>query len=182
MELKDPKTVLTTRPFTVEQFHLKLDEHVIAQPYYRLVCPDWVNVLPVTSKGQAILIRQPRAGAAKVILETPGGVIDAHEKDPTMAAMRELEEETGFTTQRILPLGSPYANPAIQTNRVHLFVALGCYVNPERQHFPDPDERIEVVAVDVAELDTLVRTGQVDHAYSALCIMLAGKYLTKKPG
>ncbi len=181
MDLVGKKTVLKTHPFCVEEISLSRDGQPFAHPYYRLTCADWVNVLPITSDNKAVLIRQARAGSMKRVLETPGGMIDAGEKDSTMAAVRELEEETGYTTQRILPLGALNPNPAIMTNRCHYFLALNCHVNPNRQHFPDAEERIEVELYDVAELDHLVRSGQVDHSLSALCIMLAAKYLKVPP-
>ena len=177
MRLVNKKIALTTPPFTVEEVDFEIAGKAAPHPYFRLACPDWVNVLPITADGRAILIKQPRAGSAKYVLETPGGVIDPGERDPTMAALRELEEETGFTSQRILPLASINPNPAVQTNRCHLFLALNCHLNPTRRHFPDPDESIEVHVVDVNALDGMVRTGEIDHALAALCIMLAQKYL-----
>lgn len=177
MELVGKKIILKTHPFSVEELALSRDGQPFSHPYYRLDCPDWVNVLPITSDLKAVLIRQARPGSMKRVLETPGGVMDAHERDSTMAAVRELEEETGYTTQRVLPLAVLNPNPAIMTNRCHYFLALNCHLNPTRQHFPDAEERIEVELYDVTELDQLVRSGMVDHSLSALCIMLAGKYL-----
>lgn len=179
MRLFDKKTVFSARPFQVEELRLGTETKEFEHPYYRLACPDWSTILPITIDGKAVLIRQMRAGTMKLSLEVPAGVIEAHEvRDPMMAAVRELEEETGYTSQRILPLAALNPNPAIMTNRMHFFLALGCTLNTSRQHFPDPDESIENVFVPVSELDHMVRTGQVDHALSALCIQLALKYLT----
>lgn len=177
MELVSKKIVLKTHPFSVEELELTRDGSPMGHPYYRLDCADWVNVLPVTTDRKAILIRQARSGSMKRVLETPGGMIDRHEKDPTMAALRELEEETGFTSQRILPLAVMNPNPAIMTNRCHYFLALNCHLNPNRTHFPDAEERIDVEVHEFAALDQMVRAGEIDHSLSALCIMLAAKYL-----
>ena len=183
MRLLEKKTVFSSRPFDVEEMVVANDDAPIDHPYYRIVCADWANVLPITFDGKAVLIRQVRAGSMKATLEVPGGVIDESERrDPMMAAARELEEETGFTSQRILPLGALNPNPAIMTNRVHFFLALSCEFSQNRKHFPDAEERIETVLVPVAELDQMVRTGQIDHALSALCITLAMKYLNKFTG
>ncbi len=183
MRLIDKKIVFSSRPFQVEELRVAQGEKELENPYYRLACPDWANILPVTHDGRAVLIRQVRAGSMKATLECPGGVIDEKEmRDPMMAAVRELEEETGFTSQRILPLAALNPNPAIMTNRVHLFLAMACAPNGSRQHFPDPEEQIETVLVPVGELDQMVRTGQIDHALSALCIQLGLKYLTKFTG
>lgn len=177
MELLAKRQILKTRPFNVEELDLRIGGRDLAHPYYRLDCPDWVNVLAVTTSNQAVLIRQARPGPMKLVLETPGGVANPGEKDLMMAALRELEEETGYTSSRVLPLASLNPNPAIQNNTCHFFVALACHVNPARRHFPDIDEVIETELVDVGGLDGLVRTGRIDHALSALCILLAGKYI-----
>lgn len=177
INLLKKRTLVETVPFRVEEIEIETDSGVARHPYYRLDCSDWVNVLPVTMDNHAILIRQARAGNLTTVLEVPGGMMDPGERDPTMAALRELEEETGFTSQRILPLGSLNPNPAIMTNKCHFFVALGCFQNPERKHFPDAEESIKVVPIPAIELESLVRTGAIDHSLSALCIMLAGKYV-----
>jgi 8-oxo-dGTP pyrophosphatase MutT (NUDIX family) len=161
----------------VEEISFETEGLTPAHSYFRLAAPDWINVLPVTAQGQVLLIRQPRVGSMSYVLETPGGVMDPGERDPTMTAARELEEETGFVSQRILPLGSMNPNPAIMTNRCHFFIALGCLPADNRRHFPDADERITLEFIAPSELDTLVRTGQINHALACLCIMLAGKYL-----
>ena len=176
MKMQSKKTLLSTRIFNVEEIQIASDSQA-NKSMYRIDCCDWANVLAVTTDHRAILIRQPRPGSMCEVLETPGGMLDPDERDPTMAALRELEEETGFTSQRILSLGSFNPNPALMTNRIHYFLAMGCYPNPNRAHFPDPEEQIKLEIVDAKSLNHLVRTGRIDHALSALCIMLAGKYV-----
>ncbi len=171
--------ILKTFPFNVERLEL-FDEKRQAptsHPYFRLNCADWVNVLPITSNGKALLIKQSRAGNLKETLEIPGGMMDVGEKDPTLAAARELEEETGFTSQRFLPLGRINPNPAIMANNLYMFLALDVIPNPQRRYFPDENESIEIMPVDTQELDQLVRLGRIDSALAALTIMLAGKYI-----
>ncbi len=177
MELVSKKTILETKPFNVEELTVNIDCKPLDHPYYRMHAADWVNVLAVTTDKKAVLIRQSRPGSIKRVLETPGGVIDAGERDPTMAAVRELEEETGYTTTRILPLAAINPNPAIMTNRCHYFIALDCQLNQSRRHFPDAEERIDVELHEIDTLDHMIRSGQIDHSLSALCILLAAKYL-----
>lgn len=175
------KTVLKTPPFDVQEIHFRKDPED-DNPYYRLHSKDWVNILPITKDGQAVLIRQERIGTMSQILETPGGVVDpGEERDPTQTAMRELEEETGYTTSRIIYLGSMSPNPAILTNRIHYFFAPHCFLPQERKHFPDPQEKIEVVLAKAQDLEEMVRIGKIDHSLSALCIFLAGKYIKIRP-
>ena len=180
MRLIDKKIILKTRPFDVEEVSFESENLRPAQSYFRLAAPDWVNVLPVTADGRVILIRQPRVGSMSHVLETPGGVMDPHEKDPTMTAARELEEETGFVSHRFLPLGSINPNPAIMNNRCHFFVAIGCVPATNRKHFPDSDESISLELFAPQDLDQMIRTGQINHSLACLCILLAGRYIQGK--
>jgi ADP-ribose pyrophosphatase len=177
LKLINSRKVFSSQPFDVEELDLAIDGKPLSHPYYRLCTPDWVNVLPITRDGKAILIKQERVGPFAPILETPGGVVDSGEDDVTRAALRELEEETGYTSRRIIPLASLNPNPAIQSNRCHYFMAFDCHVNETRTHFPDPEELIGVEIVDVRELENLVRLGRINHSLSALCVMLGLKYI-----
>jgi 8-oxo-dGTP pyrophosphatase MutT (NUDIX family) len=176
-KLKSQSVVLKTHPFNVEEIQFEVGDLKPQHPYFRLNAPDWVNVLPVMADGRIILVRQPRVGSLSYVLETPGGVIDMGERDPTLAAARELEEETGFVSQRFLPLGSMNPNPAIMTNKCHFFLALGCLPAANRKSFPDVDERITLEFFEYNDLDALIRTGQINHALACLCISLAGRYI-----
>jgi 8-oxo-dGTP pyrophosphatase MutT (NUDIX family) len=92
-------------------------------PYYVLTYPDWVNVVAVTPDDSLVLVRQYRHAAGEFILELPGGTVDGSGSDAELTARRELEEETGYVAGRWQLVSVLYANPATQTNRVHIFLA-----------------------------------------------------------
>jgi ADP-ribose pyrophosphatase len=169
--------ILKTYPFRIDELTVH-DQIRDTGPhtFHRIRCPDWVNILPITSDGKAILIRQCRVGSMSDVLETPGGVIDEADKDPTITAQRELEEETGYTSGRLLFLGKINPNPAIMSNNLHMFLAMNCQPVRNRKHFPDEHELIKVETVPLQDLDMLVRTGAIGHALCALTIMLSKKY------
>jgi ADP-ribose pyrophosphatase len=123
-------------------------------------CPDWVNVIPVTTDGQLVFIRQFRFGIWDTTLEIPGGMLEPGES-PADAAARELEEETGYRADRIESLGFVHPNPAFQTNRCHSFLALDCRkVHAGRQ---DSGEDISVELYRREDLPRLLGT-EVTHA------------------
>jgi ADP-ribose pyrophosphatase len=134
----------------------------------RMRSNDWVNVLPLTAGGEAVLIRQMRFGVDGVTLEIPGGVIDAGE-EPLVAAQRELREETGYGGGAWRSLGVAHPNPAIQTNRVHMFVAEGVLLEGP-QHL-DELEEIAVELVPVARLSALADAGELSHALAQLTVL-----------
>ena len=130
---------------------------------------DWVNVVPLTTRGEVVLVRQFRFGSWANSLEIPGGMLDPGEA-PEGAAARELEEETGFRPGRLERLGSTHPNPALFSNRLHSYLALDC----ERVHqgAPEAAEDLQVVVVSQDELKNLVRRGEVTHALVLAALLL----------
>lgn len=94
-------------------------------PFYVLEYGDWVSVLALDSRGQAILVEEYRHGAGTVALGTIGGGVEEGET-PADAAARELLEETGHAAAELVELGATWANFGNHTNRVHHFLARDC--------------------------------------------------------
>jgi 8-oxo-dGTP pyrophosphatase MutT (NUDIX family) len=128
-----------------------------------IVCDtaDWALVIPTTSDGRLILIRQYRHGVQEVVLEVPGGVLDQGES-PEEAARRELREETGYEAGRVRYLGKMLPNPAINNARLHVVVAEDCRWAGAPQL--DPFEQIEVVLRPIQDVPAMIRGGEIAHA------------------
>ena len=121
----------------------------------------WANVLALTADGKAVLVNQYRHGIQKVMLELPGGIVDAGE-DPIEAARRELLEETGYKAGEFVEVGTFFPNPAIQSNQMHCFLAMNA-VHVGAQNL-DAAEEIEVQLVPLEELVTRAKRGEFLHA------------------
>ncbi|MFK7873104.1 MAG: NUDIX hydrolase [Oligoflexales bacterium] len=189
-EVKSKEVVLDTIPFQVEKLYLSKDQEEIPEPYHRLLAPDWVNVLAITTDGQAVLIRQYRAGVHDYCLETPGGCVDKNDAGAfKQAACRELEEETGYRVgiENLELLGAVSPNPAIQDNRIHFYMAQNVYLPKKRVHFPDENEDIEVVLMPLEELYQSIVNGRMQHGLCTLCVFMGierlfprGKFFKKQ--
>lgn len=105
--------------------------------YPHVVGPDSVRVLAVR-RGQVALVSQHHY-LHGTITDLPGGLVDKHEQ-PADAAGRELAEETGFQAAWFYPLGAVATARAVNTERVHLFLAHGCLPGSGS---PDPGESIQ---------------------------------------
>ena len=128
--------------------------------FYVIDTNDWVNVIPVTDRGEVVMIRQWRHGSKEVTLEIPGGLVD--ESDPEEAARRELLEETGYRGERVTYLGATNPNPAIFNNLCHTYLIEG--VKRVSDMDLDADEDIEVDLVPLSQIPVLLKDGTINHA------------------
>jgi len=136
----------------------------------------WANVLAITKDNQAVLIRQYRHGVQDVMWEIPGGVVEEGE-DPIEGVRRELLEETGYTSSKIIPLGKFHPNPAIQTNTMYCFLALDAEKVTE-QHL-DGMEEIEVHLVPLDALISIIQRGEFLHALQVAALFHAFAYMDR---
>jgi ADP-ribose pyrophosphatase len=130
--------------------------------FYVLESPDWVNIVPLTPDRRVVMIHQYRHGIGEFTLEIPGGMVDAEDPSPLLAARREMREETGYDSDDVVALGVIHPNPAIQGNRCHTFLARD--VEPRGGVSFDSTEETEVVLVSLDEIPRLVREGTINHA------------------
>jgi ADP-ribose pyrophosphatase len=130
-------------------------------------------VVPFLDSEHVLLIRQHRHAAGGTIYEVPAGKLEPGEA-PETCALRELEEETGQRAGRIEALASILTTPGFTDERIHLFAAFDLEAVPTRL---DPDEIIEVVPMSFEEALSLVWSGELSDAKSALALIHAGRLL-----
>ncbi|MEE2831416.1 MAG: NUDIX hydrolase [Candidatus Latescibacterota bacterium] len=123
---------------------------------------EWVNVIAVTRQARIVIIEQYRHGTQEVGVEIPGGVVDPGDSELEQAARRELLEETGYEAEEFVCIGKVTANPAIQDNRCHTFVALGAHAVGEARL--EAGEDIAVGEVGIDEVGELIASGRMSHA------------------
>ena len=126
-----------------------------------LESPDWVNVVAVTRTGKLLIIYQYRSGADEITAEIPGGIVDEGESSLT-AAKRELQEETGYTSQDWRYLGAVQPNPAIHKHLCHHWLALNVAKSTEMAL--DDGEDIQVECLTIKEVQAEIASGRLRHA------------------
>jgi ADP-ribose pyrophosphatase len=155
------KKVFETAIFDLHQIERAPDTGESSGEFYVLNAPEWINVIPLTPQRQIILVEQYRHGIDEVTLEIPGGMVDPGE-EPLLSAQRELEEETGYSSNSWVSLGKVSSNPAILSNFTHLYLASNCRKTSEQS-----TSRFEDIAVHIIDLDRFldyVRTGHIHHS------------------
>ncbi len=161
---ENEKTIFHTPIMDLVQRDCRSSEDGRPHPFYVLTSRDWCNIIPITTEGKIVLVKQYRVGIEAHTLEIPGGITDAKDNHVLESALRELTEETGYTPApgaRSYNLGSCHPNPAILNNRAHFFV-VGPVIKSENQNL-DPGEMIEVVELPIEDLPNAIRDGQITH-------------------
>lgn len=108
-----------------------------------------VVVIPITSKGEFIFIRQFRPAFGSFVIEFPAGLNDKKE-ELIEVAKRELIEETGFISDEIIFLAEGPVSSGLSTEVITVYIARNVREAPEeirKQHTPDDVENIEVIKI-----------------------------------
>lgn len=132
-----------------------------AHEFHVLDVPRCVKVIAFTADGRVVLVEQYRPAVQRMTLELPAGVMEDGE-DPVAAAVRELEEETGYRTSAAEVLTDFDPDPTIQSNAVTVVVARNC--TPDGECNQDDGEDVSVRLVAPAEVGGLISAGAIRHA------------------
>jgi len=170
-DLLSAEEVLRCHVFTLRRHRARSPRTGAVHDFDVIDSRDWVNVVPITADQHLVLVRQYRHGIGAVTLETPGGIVDPEDPSPAVAGEREMREETGYSAAQLIPLGIVHPNPAIQNNRLHIFLA----PDARRVALPagDETEEIEVELVPLVEVDALIARGAITHSLALTALLLA---------
>jgi ADP-ribose pyrophosphatase len=101
---------------------------------------------------------------------------DVAGEDPQATALRELQEETGFTSRDVRPIGQILQAPGITNAAVQLFIALGLTEVAMDRHGPEEDDMtVEVLLLDDAI--RMIETGEIDNAMAVVGLLRADRLL-----
>jgi ADP-ribose pyrophosphatase len=123
--------------------------------------PGSVVLIPLTDRGEIILVRQYRHAIGKWVWELPAGSLKAGE-DLAEAARRECHEEIGLIAGRLDNVGSFFPTPGYCDEEMHFFKAtqLRQPTGDEIAH-PDADEDLEPRAFSTNAIRHMIATREV---------------------
>lgn len=131
--------------------------------------PGGVAILPLDENGMVTLVQQYRYPFHQVLLELPAGKLDQGE-DHKVAAVRELEEETGYQAKTLTYMGCILASPGFCNEKLHMYLAQGL---TQRENHPDEDEFLNIVKLPFAKLVEQVMDGTIEDAKTVAATLKA---------
>ncbi len=145
---------------------------------FRISGPSFSLVVPLTEDRAILLVRNRHPSPGLRLLELPGGRIDPGET-PRRAALRELEEETGWRAKTLVPLGRFYPNPHWGAHQGHVFLARD--LRPGTRQL-DPGEDLTTVRLPLDQVYRRLREGGFRCGSTALGLYLAEPLLRRPLG
>lgn len=130
--------------------------------FYIMHPPGWVNIVPITTNNEFVLVEQFRHGSETVEIELPGGVMDPEDASPVETAIRELREETGYEGQNARIIGEVFSNPAIQSNKTSTVLIEDCELRHDIEL--DPGEDLNTKVAPFAEVERMAANGIFRHS------------------
>ena len=128
-----------------------------------------VAVIALTPENKLILVKQYRKAIEATSYEIPAGKLEVGENaDPHAAALRELEEETGYTGQLELVYDF-YSAIGFCNEKIKLYKAsqLTKVENPRPQ---DEDETLQLFEVSLEEAHQLLKNGDICDAKTIMAL------------
>ena len=126
---------------------------------------------PGSDDPRLLLIRQYRYAAGTFLLEIPAGRLEPKET-PEQCAARELEEETGRKARHFRKVFELYTTPGFTDEKIHLFLAWDLQPGKLAR---ERDEFMEELAIPLSQALTMVSSGAIADAKTALGILFASR-------
>lgn len=162
-------------------FRLREDEVEVGEKttkYGYVERDEAVVVVPVTTAGEIVMLKQYRYPVDEWCLEIPaGGTHDACEEALEEVARKELREEIGGTAKSLRYVDFFYSAPSLTDEKCHVFLAEGVELTKEQK--TESTESIEVQLVPAAEAIALAQNGRMKTAQCALALLLCAPLLEK---
>lgn len=131
-------------------------------------------VVAVREDGKLLMVRQYRNALERETLEIPAGGLNGRTEPTQNAAVRELEEETGYVCNSVEKLISIYTTVAFCNEKIDIYLATN--LKSGKQHL-DEDEFINVEAYSLEELLEKIMIGEIQDSKTVSAILA---YANKK--
>ena len=141
---------------------------------------EWINhpgaacIIPVLSDGRLALIKQYRYPVKSIMIELPAGKLDPGE-DPEECAVRELEEEIGYSTGKLTFVSKIHPAIGFANEEMWIFLAENLI---KSQKNTDLDEFVELIPTSIKDSVKMVWNGTITDVKTIIGILWAERLLS----
>lgn len=128
-----------------------------------------VAVIPITKDNKIVFVKQFRKPLEKTLVEIPAGKLEEGEK-PEVTAVRELEEETGYTTSDLSFITSFYTSPGFANELMYIYLTNDLKLL-DKPIEGDEDEFVEVIELTLEEAKQYIKEEQIHDAKTNYAIL-----------
>ena len=119
-----------------------------------------VCVLPLTDNGEVICVKQYRYACGKVVIEIPAGKLEA-----------------GAECRELIYLGMIHPNPALMSEKIHIFFARGLTFGDQKL---DEDEFLECIKIPFDKMLEMIDKGEIVDAKTQIAVLRVKSILDKE--
>ncbi len=163
MQNLEEKMIATTKYYQNSFLNVREDDVLLpdGNESKRVVVahPGGVSILALDEDKKLLLVEQYRYPLERVTLETPAGKIEPGEKT-ILTAMRELEEETGYTAESLTLVSKIATTPGFTDEWIETYLAHEIK-ELETKVAGDEDEFINLMRLSKEEAFAAIESGQI---------------------
>ncbi len=126
-------------------------------------------IVPVTEDGRILLVRQYRPALDRYTWELPAGCRDAVDEPTDITAKREMEEETGYTSDDIIQLLSLKSTVAFCNELIDVYLAKN--IRRIGEQTLDPAEEISMKLWELEDVLEEIYSGRMQDAKTVAGIL-----------
>lgn len=131
--------------------------------------PGAVAIIAITDDNQIIFVEQYRKPLERSLIEIPAGKLEPNEQ-PETTALRELEEETGYTTNKLDYITAFYTSPGFADELIHIYYT-NELIRLDEPVALDEDEFVEVHYLSLEESEQYMLEQKIYDAKTVYALM-----------
>lgn len=136
-----------------------------------------VAIVPLDDDGSVTLVRQARVAVNQLTWEIPAGKLEKTDTDRQVAAVRELEEETGLHAAHWQELVCIDTTPGFCDEKITIYLATGL---TQHQMHTDDDEFLAVQRFSLDEAVNSILNGEQHDSKTIIGLLMARQLLFQK--
>ncbi|WP_163552819.1 NUDIX domain-containing protein [Candidatus Frankia alpina] len=142
-----------------------------------VVHPGAVGVVALDDGGRVVMVHQYRHPVGGPLWELPAGILDVAGEPASVAAARELAEETGLRADRYDLLVDVWSSPGMTDEAYRVFLARDLREIPAAQRYVPVHEEAEMglARIDLDEAVARVLRGEITNAMAVVGLLAAAR-------